>query len=124
MQPRVEKMEKKAYKATRIYFIAMGTYWIVFGLITILYPKLMDMFQSEIGVNSKTSFSNHVWLHGGFDIVALCLILFTLSNETVSPKVIRAAARAALMPTIAIFYSLITNPFWNPLFIGAGFGCF
>jgi len=31
---------------------------------------------------------------------------------------------AALMPTIAIFWSLVSTPFWNPLFIAAGLGCF
>jgi hypothetical protein len=108
----------------KIYFIAMGAYWLVFGLITILYPKMMDMFQTENGIGAKTLFSNHVWLHGGFDIVTLCILLFALSGEVVSRRLLRATAIAALMPTIAIFYSLIATSYWNPLFIGAGLGCF
>ena len=117
-------MENSNTKASKIYFISMAVYWIIFGLITIFCPKIMDMFQSENGVNAKTMFSDHVWLHGGFDIVALCILLFALSGEIVSRKILRATALAALMPTIAIFYSLIATSFWNPLFIGAGLGCF
>ena len=117
-------METNNSNKTRIYFTSMGAYWLVFGLITIFYPKMMDMFQSETGVGSKTSFSDHVWLHGGFDIVALCVMLFALSREAVSRNILRATAIAALMPTIAITYSLLRTSFWNPLFIGAGLGCF
>jgi hypothetical protein len=109
---------------TKTYFTAMGAYWLVFGLITIFYPKLMDMFQTEIGVSEKTAFSDHVWLHGGFDIVALCVLLFALSRESVSHKIIKATAIAALMSTIAITYSIIATPYWSLLFIGAGLGCF
>jgi len=111
-------------KTTKIYFVAMAVYWLVFGLITIFYPALMDMFQTENGISAKTTFSNHVWLHGGFDIVALCVLLFALSREAVSRNVLVATAFAALMPAIAITYSLLATPFWNPLFICAGLGCF
>ena len=117
-------MENNNTKTTRIYFIAMGAYWLVFGLITIFYSKMMDMFQTEIGINAKTAFSDHVWLHGGFDIIALCVLLFTLSREKVTSNILRGTALAALMPTIAIAWSLTTTSFWNPLFIGAGLGCF
>ena len=117
-------METNNSNKTRIYLTSMAAYWLVFGLITIFYPKMMDMFQSETGVGAKTSFSDHVWLHGGFDIIALCVLLFALSNEAVSRNILRATAIAALMPTIAITYSLLTTRFWNPLFIGAGLGCF
>jgi hypothetical protein len=109
---------------TKFYFLAMTTYWAVFGLITIFYPSIMDLFQTSTGVNSKTDFSNHVWLHGGFDIIALCILLFALSREKVSRNVLLATAFAALMPTTAITYSLVGTDFWNPLFIGAGLGCF
>ena len=117
-------MENNDAKRTKIYFTSMGAYWLVFGLITILFPKMMDMFQSETGVGAKTTFSDHVWLHGGFDIVALCVLLFALSREAVSRNILRATAIAALMPTIAITYSLFGTSFWNPLFIVAGLGCF
>jgi hypothetical protein len=109
---------------TSTYFTAMAAYWLVFGLITIFYPKLMDLFQTEIGVGERTAFSDHVWLHGGFDIFALCVLLLALSRESVSHRIVRATAVAALMPTIAIAYSLIATPYWHPLFIGAGLGCF
>jgi hypothetical protein len=111
-------------KSSRTYFIAMGLYWIVFGLITIFSPGFMDIFQTEAGINAKSDFSNHVWRHGGFDIVALCIILFALSGETVSRRIVRATAFAALMPSIIIFYSLASSNYWNPLFIVAGLGCF
>ena len=109
---------------TRLYFLSMGSFWLVFGLITTFYPKLMDMFQSEVGIASKTAFSDHVWLHDGLDILALCAILFALSRATVTPTILRATAIAALLPTIGIFNSLLSTPYWNPLFIGAGLGCF
>jgi hypothetical protein len=108
---------------TRVYFIAMASYWLVFGLITILYPTLMDLFQTGTGIASKTEFSNHVWMHGGFDIISFCVLLFALSRETVSRNMVRASAIAALMPTTAIAYSLVGTSYWNPLFIGAGAGC-
>ena len=109
---------------TKTYFLAMCAYWFVFGLITIFYPPLMDLFQTNTGISSKTAFSDHVWLHGGFDIVALCIMVFALSKEKVSRNVLRATALAALMPTTAIIYSLVKTGYWNPLFIVAGLGCF
>jgi len=111
-------------KATRLYLTCMGLFWLVFGLITTFYPKLMDMFQKEEGINAKTAFSNHVWSHDGLDIISLCIVLFALSLETVSRSIVRAAALAALMPTIGITYSLLTTSYWNNLFIGAALGCF
>jgi len=113
-----------SYKATRLYLTCMGLFWLVFGLITTFYPKLMDMFQTEEGINAMTAFSNHVWSHDGLDIISLCIILFALSRETVSRSIVRAAAFAALMPTIGITYSLLTTSYWNNLFIGAALGCF
>ena len=111
-------------KKTKVYFVSMGIYWIVFGLITIFCPRIMDLFQTEAGVGAKSAFSNHVWLHGGFDILALFALLFALSREPASRNILRATAIAALMPTIAISYSLVSTSYWNPLFIGAGVGCF
>src|SRR5258707_590062 len=110
--------------STKNFFLAMTAYWLVFGLITIFHPPLMDLFQTDQGINAKTGFSNHVWAHGGFDIVALCILLFALSRETVSRNILRATALAALMPSTIIAYSLIGTNYWNPLFIGAGLGCF
>ena len=117
-------MDNNPTKATRIYLICLTLFWLVFGLITTFYPQLMDLFQTEEGVNAKTAFSNHVWRHDGLDIIAVCILLFSLSQQTVSRNMIRAAALATLMPAIAIAYSLIATPYWNPLFIGAGLACF
>ena len=110
--------------STKNYLLAMAAYWIVFGLITTFYPALMDLFQTQAGVEAKTAFSNHVWMHGGLDIISLCILLFALSGETLNRKMLRAAALAALMPTLAITYSLLGTNYWNPLFIVAGIGCF
>ena len=84
----------------------------------------MDLFQTEEGIQAKTAFSNHIWRHDGLDIIAVCILLFSLSQQTsLSPNLIRASALATLMPAIAIAYSLIATPYWNPLFIGAGLAC-
>jgi hypothetical protein len=117
-------MEKKNVNTTRPYFIAMGVYWLVFGLITIFAPQIMGLFQTDSGVSASTAFSDHVWMHGGLDILALCILVFALSGIKVSGHILRATALAALMPAIAITYSLIATNYWNPLFIGAGLGCF
>ena len=111
-------------KSAKLYLVCMSVFWFIFGLITTFYPKLMDMFQTEEGINAKTAFSNHVWSHDGLDIISFCIVLFALSRETVSKNLLRAVAIAALMPTIGIVYGLITTPYWNNLFIGAGLGCF
>lgn len=74
-------------------------------------------------MQAKTDFSNHVWFHGGLDIIAFCVLLFALSATTPNKRMIQAVAVAALCPTIAIVYSLVATPYWNPLFIAAGIGC-
>lgn len=107
----------------RVYFTSMAAYWVVFGLITAFYPGLMDLFQTAGGVMAKTSFSNHVWFHGGFDIFAFCVLLFFLARENVSARMLRAAGLAALMPTFAIGYSYFATPYWTSLFLVAGAGC-
>lgn len=117
-------MEKTTTKTTHLYLICTTVFWLVFGLITTFYPRLMDLFQTEEGIQAKTAFSNHVWRHDGLDIIAVCILFFSLSQQTtLSPNLIRAAALASLMPAIAIAYSLIATPYWNPLFIGAGLAC-
>jgi nitrate reductase NapE component len=107
----------------RTYFLSMGAYWLVFGLITTFYVQIMDLFQSPEGVAAKTAFSTHVWLHGGLDLLSLCVILFALSTQSPSRTMLRAAAVAALGPTIAIAWSLVATSLWNPLFAVAGLGC-
>jgi Flp pilus assembly protein protease CpaA len=108
----------------RTYFLSMGAFWLVFGLITTFYVSVMNLFQSAEGVAAKTAFSNHVWFHGGLDILALCVVLFALSTLPPSRTMLRAAAVAALGPTIAIAWSLVATSWWSPLFAVAGLGCF
>jgi hypothetical protein len=108
----------------RTYFLSMGVYWLIFGLITTFYVPLMDLFQTPQGIAAKTAFSNHVWLHGGLDILSLCVLLFALSTQPPSRTILRATAVAALGPTVAITWSLVATSWWNPLFTVAGLGCF
>lgn len=110
-------------KTARIYFIAMAVYWLGFGLITIFYPPLMDLFQTDTGIGAGSAFSDHVWMHAGFDILSVCALVFALSSLPPNPTALRGTAVAALGPTIAIGYSLVATPYWSPIFAGAGLGC-
>lgn len=107
---------------TKKYFIAFAIYWGLFGIVTTFYPTLMNLFLSDNGIKASTEFSNHVWMHGGLDILALVIVLLALSRENLSKNTIIAIAFAALLPTIAIFYSLLFTPYWSALFIGSGLG--
>ena len=108
----------------RTYFLSMGAYWVVFGLITTFYVRIMDLFQTSEGAAAGTAFSDHVWFHGVLDILALCMLLFAFSTQPPSRTMLRAAALATLGPTIAIAWSLVATSWWNPLFALAGLGCF
>ena len=110
-------------KSVNIYLKAMAAYWLVFGLITIFVPSVMNLFQSAEAIAAKTSFSDHVWMHGGFDILSVSVLAFALSQASISRLMLRAVGVAALMPAIAIGYSLVFTPYWNPLFVVAGIGC-
>ncbi len=83
----------------------------------------MDMFQTEVGINAKTVYSNHIWQHDGFDIISISVLFFALSRQTASRSLLLAAAIVALLVAVAIFLSLITTSYWNPLFIVPGVGC-
>jgi hypothetical protein len=113
----------KMFQKPRIYLMVMAAYWFVFGLITTFYPKLMDLFQTTAGIDAKSGFSNHVWAHDGLDILSFCILLFALSREPVSSGMLRAVAFAGLLPTLGIFYSFFTTPYWAPFFLVPGFGC-
>ena len=117
-------MENVKPNPTRVYFIAMALFWLVFGLITTFYPALMNMFQTETGISAVTTYSNHVWLHDGLDIISISVLLFALSRETASRNILRATAIVALLVTIGITSSLLTTPYWNMLFIVPGLSCF
>jgi hypothetical protein len=121
MMPHVSASTSTANARTLL--LAMAAYWLVFGLITTFYPPLMDLFQTPDGVAAKTAFSNHVWMHGGLDILSVCVLLVALSRTPMTATTLRAVGVAALMPTIAISWSLVATPYWNPLFIVAGAGC-
>ena len=107
----------------RRYFIGAAAYWLGFGLITTFYPRLMDLFQTPEGVAAKTVFSDHVWFHGGLDIISFSILLLFLSRERVSSRMLRGTSLATLMPVLAIGYSYLATPFWTPLFLVAGGGC-
>ena len=109
---------------SKIYFLAMAAFWFIFGLITTFYPPLMNLFQTETGINAVTAYSDHIWRHDGFDIIAISVLLFALSRETVSRNILRAATVVALLVTIAIVSSLLTTPYWNMLFLVPGVSCF
>ena len=117
-------METTKPNPTKIYFIAMAAFWLVFGLITTFYPALMNMFQTEIGISAVTAYSDHIWRHDGFDIIAISVLLFALSRETVSRNILIAAASVALLVTIAIISSILSTPYWNMLFLVPGISCF
>jgi hypothetical protein len=101
----------------------MAAFWFIFGLITTFYPPLMNLFQTQSGIDAITAYSNHVWRHDGFDILAISVLLFALSRETVSRNMLRASAIVALLVTVAIFSSLLTTNYWNPLFLVPGISC-
>ena len=117
-------METTKPNPTKIYFIAMAAFWLVFGLITTFYPALMNMFQTETGISAVTTYSDHIWRHDGFDIIAISVLLFALSRETVSRNILIAAASVALLVTIAIISSILSTPYWNMLFLVPGISCF
>jgi hypothetical protein len=84
----------------------------------------MNMFQTETGISAVTTYSDHIWRHDGFDIIAISVLLFALSRETASRNMLRAAAVVALLVTIAIISSMLTTPYWNILFLVPGLSCF
>src|SRR5436190_12498006 len=117
-------MENTKPNPTKVYFIAMAAFWLIFGLITAFYPALMNMFQTESGVSAVTKYSDHIWRHDGFDIIAISILLFALSREPASRNILRAATVVALLVTIAIVSSILTTPYWNLLFLVPGLSCF
>ena len=117
-------MENVKPNLTKVYFIAMAAFWLVFGMITTFYPALMNMFQTESGIGAVTVYSDHIWRHDGFDIIAISVLFFALSREPVSRNILRAAIVVALLVTIAIISSILTTPYWNMLFLVPGLSCF
>lgn len=107
----------KEFDMSRIYFRAMAIYWLGFGLITTFYPRLMQLFMTQRGVEASTAFSDQVWLHGGLDILSVSLLLLAFSTMPATTTTLRTAAAVGLLPTAAIAYTLAATPFWSPLFL-------
>src|SRR5215471_13206738 len=108
----------------RRFFIAMALFWLVFGLGTTFYPRMMDMFMSPEGVAAATAFSTNVWLHDGLDILSVSILLFALSTVPATKNTLRLAGIVGLLPPAAIVYKLLTTPFMTPLILIPGLGCF
>jgi hypothetical protein len=108
----------------RTYLKAMAGFWLVFGLITTFYSNLMQLFMTQHGINASTPFSDQLWLHEGLDILSVSVLLFALSAMPATKLTLRAAETVALLPTAAILYTLVTTPFWSPLFLVPAAGTF
>jgi hypothetical protein len=99
-------------------------FWLLFGLGTTFYPRMMQMFMTPAGIAASTAFSDQVWLHEGLDILSVSILLFALSTVPATKTTLRLAGVVGLMPTIAVVYTLLTTPFWQPMFLVPGAGCF
>jgi hypothetical protein len=108
----------------RSYFRVMALFYLGFGLATTFYPRFLQLFMTERGIDASTSFSDQVWLHGGLDILSISLLLLAFSTVPVKTNTIRLAAIVPLFPAAAIVYTLIATPFWTPLFLLPAAGCF
>jgi hypothetical protein len=117
-------MENNQPNTSKIYFLSMAAFWFIFGLITAFAPALMNMFQTQVGINAVTAYSDHVWRHDGFDILSISILFFALAREAPTRNMIRAGAFVATLVTIAIASSLLSTSYWNNLFIVPGVTCF
>ena len=102
----------------------MALFWLAFGLGTAFYPRMMQLFMTPEGVAASTAFSDHVWLHDGLDIISVCLLLFALSRLPATPTSLRLSALVGLLPALGIANGVLMTPYWSPLFVVPGLGCF
>jgi hypothetical protein len=102
----------------------MAAFWMCFGLGTTFYPRMMQWFMTPAGIGASTPFSDQVWLHGGLDILSVCLLLAALSTVPATRTTLRLAATVGLLPVTAMIYTLAATPFWSPLFLVPAVGCF
>jgi len=109
--------------AHRTYLSSMALFWLAFGLGTAFYPRMMQLFMTPEGVAASTSFSDHVWLHDGLDILSVCLLLFALSRLPTTRASLRLAALVGLLPVLGIANGILMTPYWSPLFAIPGLGC-
>ena len=107
----------------RRYLSSMALFWLAFGLGTAFYPRMMQLFMTPEGVAASTSFSDHVWLHDGLDIISVCILLFALSRVPATPTSLRLAAIVGLLPMLGIANGVLMTPYWSPLFVVPGLGC-
>ena len=80
--------------AHRVYLTSMALFWLVFGLGTAFYPQMMQLFMTAEGMAASTTFSDHVWLHDGLDIISVCLLFGPRPSQ---PRW-RSLARGAIGP--------------------------
>jgi len=76
----------------RRFFTVMAIFWLFFGLATTFYPRMMQLFMTSAGVSASTPFSDQVWLHGGLDILSVCLLLAALATVPATKTTLRLAA--------------------------------
>ena len=76
------------------------------------------------GNRSVDGVSDQVWLHGGLDIISVSVLLLALSKVPATKATLQLAAIVGMMPTAAILYTLVTTPYWTPLILVPGLGCF
>ena len=107
----------------RTYLSSMALFWLIFGLGTTFYPGMMQLFMTPEGIGASTSFSDHVWLHDGLDIISVCVLLFALSRLPATATTLRLAALVGLLPAFGIVNGIVATPYWQPLFIVPGLGC-
>ena len=112
------------HSSHRKFYVSMAIFWLLFGLGTTLYPRMMQMFMTPEGVGAATPFSDQLWLHEGMDILSVCLLLFALSKVSATKTTLQLAAIVGVLPTAAIVYTWLATPFWKPLFLVAGAACF
>lgn len=107
----------------RRYLNSMAIFWLAFGLGTAFYPRMMQLFMTPEGVAASTAFSDHVWLHDGFDIISICILLFAMSRLPATATSLRLTAIVGLLPALGIANGVFMTPFWTPLFFVPGVGC-
>ena len=101
----------------QVYLQALAIFWLVFGLITTFYPRVMELFMTDRGRDAGSSFSRNLWLHDGLDILCVALLLLVLSTMPATRKILLAAATVSLAPVVAISYSLVATDFWSASFL-------
>ena len=108
----------------RTFYRSMALFWLFFGLATTFYPRMMQMFMTPEGIAASSAFSDQVWLHEGLDILSVSVLLLALSMLPAVRTTLRLSAIVGLLPTAAVVYTTFATPFWSPVFLAAGAGCF